>query len=58
MVNSADVGREGRRWYAFYLGYRAQQAGGGECPYAPGTDDHACWKKGWQYAAGEDERCP
>ncbi len=40
-ANLADVGREGRRFYAFYKGFRACKAGGGAiCPYPPGGEDY------------------
>lgn len=54
VVNLADIGREGRRWYAFYRGYQARRSGTDGNPHKPGTDAHACWEAGWKYA--EDEQ--
>ena len=50
IVNLADIGREGRRYYAFYRGYQAQRATKSPNPYKPGTEAHRCWQAGWRYA--------
>ena len=54
VVNLADVGREGRRYCAFYRGYQAKRAGKAGNPHAPGTEEHTCWQAGWQYACEEE----
>ncbi|HET6441300.1 MAG TPA: hypothetical protein VFH53_02900 [Phycisphaerae bacterium] len=50
IVNLADIGRQGRRYVAFYRGYQAHRAGRGGNPHPPGTEEHACWQAGWRYA--------
>ena len=50
LASLAEVGREGKRFHAFYKGFRARQAGSGENPYEPGTSEHDSWEAGWGYA--------
>ena len=52
-IRSAEIGREGRQYYAFYKGYQAQRSDDRTNPYAPGSREHVAWQRGWQYGAEE-----
>jgi hypothetical protein len=52
-IDLADIGREGRRWYAFYRGYRAAREGKASNPHEAGSEPHACWAAGRAYAEQE-----
>jgi hypothetical protein len=54
IVNLADIGREGRRYHAFYRGYQARRAGSSPNPHKPGSEVHECWQAGWEYACREE----
>ena len=54
MIGRAEAGREGRRYFAFYQGYRAKRTSRPGNPHKPGTADHANWEAGWKYACDEE----
>jgi len=58
IVNLADVGREGRRWYTFYRGYQARRRGIDANPHPVGSEEHACWEAGWKYAEIDSDAEP
>jgi len=58
MIDRAKAGREGRRWHAFYQGYRARRANRPGNPHRAGTDAHACWEAGWKFAEEPEVRPP
>ncbi|OQB83247.1 MAG: hypothetical protein BWX88_03436 [Planctomycetes bacterium ADurb.Bin126] len=54
LIQAQQTAREGRRWYAFYQGTRAQKHNRPGNPHPPGSEMAACWEAGWKYA--EDEK--
>jgi len=54
IVNLAEIGREGRRYYAFYRGYQAKRTSRPGNPHKAGTLEHKCWQAGWQYACDKE----
>ncbi len=54
MLDKRRAAREGRRFHAFYLGCQAQRSRSPGNPHKAGTEDHASWQAGWQYAGGEE----
>lgn len=57
IVNLADVGRMGRRYCAFYHGYKAQRAGNHTNPHDADSEEHECWNAGYEFA-GDDPAPP
>ena len=58
ILDLADIGRAGKRFCAFYRGYEARKSGRGDNPHKPGTEEHACWQAGWEYAQIEQDEKP
>ena len=57
LIESRAAGKVGRRYYAFYQGYRARRTSQGGNPYDERTEDHDAWAAGWRYALREGRRC-
>jgi len=52
MIDAKQIAREGKRYHAFYRGYRARRAGDRRNPYPEGGEESSCWRNGWKYAEG------
>ena len=50
MIRQQQAAKEGRRFHAFYLGYRAFRTGRIANPFPAGSEQADCWGKGCQYA--------
>jgi len=50
MIDAQRAAREGKRFHAFYCGFRDVGLGRTHSPYAPGTDEDSYWKNGRRYA--------
>jgi hypothetical protein len=53
LIEARNAAREGRRFHAFYRGYRDRRQGRSGNPYQPGSQEAACWESGWKHAEGE-----
>ena len=54
LIESREAAKVGRRYFAFYRGYRARRAGLCGNPHKPGTRDHMDWQAGWEFAEPEE----
>ncbi|MBI5725047.1 MAG: hypothetical protein HZA50_13885 [Planctomycetes bacterium] len=54
-MDRSRAAREGRRYAAFYHGFKDCRAGRSslENPYPPGSKEAAYWEIGWKYAGDE-----
>jgi len=50
MIDARRAFREGRRYHAFYVGYRDARAGRDTNPYPPDSEEAVCWANGQKYA--------
>ena len=50
MIKQQQAAKEGRRFHAFYLGYRAFKTGRAVNPFPAGSEQADCWGKGLEYA--------
>lgn len=56
LIESRQAGKVGRRYYAFYLGFKARRTSQPGNPYKAGSEDHTSWQAGWEYADPEQSK--
>jgi len=54
LISSCQVAKEGKRFYAFYRGWRDARAGRHENPYPAGTESARHWASGQKYMEDDE----